>query len=55
MKEYIIIMILTWLFKSLIDLGIKYSQTTENTIDDFIFSKLKELINILSNIKTRKK
>lgn len=55
MKEIInnplFLIILTWFLKTLVDLGIKYSKTTENTIDDFVFCKLKEIINLLSNKK----
>ena len=54
MKEYIIAIVLTWLFKTLIDLGVKYSKTTKNTIDDVIFENLKDLLNSI-NIKKKKK
>lgn len=55
MKEYIIAIVLTWLFKTLIDLGVKYSKSTKNTIDDFVFEKLKDLLNSITNIKKKKK
>ena len=52
MKEYIIAAILTWLLKTLIDLGVKYSKRTENTIDDLIFNFLKQ---IFTSINLKKK
>ncbi len=59
MKEIInnplFLIILTWILKTLIDLGVKYSKNTENTLDDFIFNKLKEFLNLITNIKTKKK
>lgn len=55
MKEYIIVIVLTWLFKTLIDLGVRYSKTTKNTIDDVIFDNLKDLLNSITNIKKKKK
>jgi hypothetical protein len=55
MKEYLIVIGITWLSKTLIDLGIKYSKTTKNTIDDVIFDNLKGLLNSITNIKKKKK
>jgi len=56
MKDYlyIILPILTWILKALIDLGVKHSKTTENTIDNFIFNKLRELFNIIIHLKKKK-
>ena len=56
MKEYLIVMALTWATKTIIDLGVKYSKSTKNTIDDVIFDNLKDLSNSITNfIKNKKK
>ena len=55
MKEYIIIAILTWIVKTLIDLGVKHSKHTKNTIDDVIFDNLNNLLQVITNIFKNKK
>ena len=55
MKEYLIVMALTWVSKTLIDLGVKYSKTTKNTVDDVIFDNLKGLSNSITNFIKKKK
>ena len=56
MKEYVIIAVLTWVFKTFIDWGVKKSKSTKNTIDDIIFGNANDLLNTITNLfKTRKK
>lgn len=47
MKEYLIIFLCTWVFKTIVDIGIKYSKTTENTFDDLIFKNLKDATTVI--------
>jgi hypothetical protein len=54
MKEELIIIVATWLARTLIDLGVKYSKTTENTIDDYLFNRLNSLVSPLKNMFKKK-
>lgn len=54
MKEEIIYIAATWAVKSLIDFGVKKSKSTENTVDDFIFMKLKILSDSIFGLFKKK-
>ena len=54
MKEYLLVIIITWVVRSIADLGVKYSKTTENTIDDILFNNFKKLIDTF-NFKIKNK
>lgn len=55
MKEYLLTVGITLALKTVIDLGVKYSKSTENTVDDLIFRNLQLTFNKISKFLTKKK
>lgn len=49
-----ILWIISWIAKSIVDLGVKKSKLTANTVDDIIFNILSNFFIILRNITNQK-